>query len=149
MKTFILSVLVISICVYSFSECSCPVCTIIDNFRNLLRYNSALHSTYKVFTDFGLLRCVQQCMFRTRCQSINFELSTQTCELNQDTSSGPSFRNGSVFTPIIIWPKVCERIYLFIYPSIRILFCLSIYLSIKKKQFYPHSSIVLIEEIVT
>ena len=149
MKSFILSVLVISICVYSLSECSCPVCTSIDNFRNLLRYNSALHSTYKVFTDFGLLRCVQQCMFRTRCQTINFELSTQTCELNQDTSSGPSFRNGSVFTPIIIWPKVCERICLFIYPSIRFCF-LPISLSIyQEKQLYPHSSIVLIEEIVT
>ena len=111
MNNIILAGVVISMCVYSFSECSCPVCTNIDNFSHLLRYNSALHSTYKVFTDFGLLRCVQQCMFRTRCQSINFQLSSETCELNQDTSSGLSFRNGSVFTPIIIWPKVCENEY--------------------------------------
>ena len=132
MKSFILAGVVISICVYSVSECSCPVCTNIDNFSDLLRHNSALHSTYKVFTDFGLLRCVQQCMFRIRCQSINFELSTQTCELNQATSSGLSFRNESVFTLITIWPKVCEHMCLCIYPSILIFMC-SAYLYIYKK----------------
>ena len=112
MKTFMLSVLVIWICVYRFSECSCPVCTSIDNFSHLLRYNSTLHSTYKVFTDFGLLRCVQQCMFRTRCQSINFDLSTQTCELNQATSSDPSFKNESVFTQMTDWPRICANIFI-------------------------------------
>ncbi|XP_041357493.1 uncharacterized protein LOC121374454 [Gigantopelta aegis] len=108
-----LAIFLASVELYAVVRSSCPACTNIDNFSDLVIHNTAMDSTFKILKDFGLLRCVQQCLFRTRCNSINFDISRSICELNQATNNSPSFRNGSLFSEMTNWPKrlagICEN----------------------------------------
>ena len=88
---------------------SYPMCANIEDFNHMLKNNTAMVNTFLILKDYGLVRCVQQCLFRARCRSINFDISTKICELNQGGTNRLILKSDSIFTEKSNWPAVCKN----------------------------------------